>query len=238
MTNASWVPVWTHPSYSPHIPLLYRLMRLFFMLAGWLLFRVRIVGAENIPQGNYIVLANHLCWVDPILLMIALPPEPRLYFIGAAQAKNRGWKTFLFDRYDGWIPFERGARWVGKDIFEKPLAVLQAGAVLAFFPEGDVGPREGELQPLRSGIGHLVARAPFLILPVALSGVKELYWRKEITITIGKPFRVAIDGMAHHAAVTAATEQVESTLRALIPPYVEQQPTHKYMLWLTNLLDR
>lgn len=227
-----------HRAPGPHIPLRYRFMRLFFAFAGWLLFRIRIVGSENIPHGNYIALANHLNWVDPLLLMIALPPEPRLYFIGAAQAKNRGWKTFLFDRYDGWIPFERGARWVGKDIFERPLAVLQSAAVLALFPEGDVGPREGELQPLRPGIGHLVARAPFPILPLALSGTKELYWRKEITITIGKPFRVAIDGLAHHAAVTAATEQVESTLRALIPPYSEPKPAHKYMLWLTDLLDR
>ncbi len=224
--------------FSPRLPIRYRLFRWFLMLAGSVLFRVRIVGRENIPAGNYIVVGNHLSWIDPFVLMIALPAEPRLYFIGASQIANRRWKARLMGNFDGMIPVERGASWVGREILTKPLQVLASGAALGLFPEGNVGPNEGELGPLQHGIGHILLRADYPVLPVALSGVKELYWRKPFTVTIGKPFHVRAEGENRHAAMENATRQVTEALRVIIPPYQEPVVAHKHMLFLTNLLDR
>lgn len=224
--------------FSPRLPIRYRLFRRFLMLAGGVLFRLRIVGRENIPTGNYIVVGNHLSWIDPFLLMIVLPAEPRLYFIGARQISNRPWKAWLVGNFDGMIPVERGAGWVGKDVLAKPLQVLASGAALGLFPEGNVGPNEGEIGPLQHGIGHILLRADYPVLPVALSGVKELYWRKPLTVTVGKPFHVRTEGENRHAAMEHATQQVAEALRAVIPPYQEPVVAHKYMLFLTNLLDR
>jgi 1-acyl-sn-glycerol-3-phosphate acyltransferase len=223
---------------SPRLPIRYRLFRRFLMVAGGVLFRVRVVGKENIPTGNYIVVGNHLNWIDPFLLMIALPAEPRLYFIGARQIANRRWKTWLMENFDGMIPVERGAGWVGKDIFSKPLQVLTSGAALGLFPEGNVGHNEGQLEPLQKGIGHFLlhAEGDYPVLPIALSGVKELYWRKPLTVTIGKPFHAHVEGANQHAAVENSTRQVANALRAVIPPYEEPLVAHKYMRFLTNLL--
>jgi 1-acyl-sn-glycerol-3-phosphate acyltransferase len=114
---------------------------------------------------------------------------------------------------------------------------LKSGAVLAFFPEGDSGSREGELMPLQRGIGHFILRADYPILPIALSGTLELYWQKEITLTIGKPFRVNVAGLNHRAAIGAAVEQVTKELRAILPPYQEPVVVKKRMKFLTMLLD-
>jgi 1-acyl-sn-glycerol-3-phosphate acyltransferase len=222
------------------MPIRYRLFRWFLMLSGSVLFRVKVAGRDNIPVGNYVVVGNHLNWIDPFLLMIALPAEPRLYFIGARQIVNRRWKGWLMENYDGMIPVERGAGWVGKDIFLKPLKVLESGAALGLFPEGNVGHEEGKLEPLQKGIGHFLLHAPkaYPVLPVALSGVMELYWRKPLTVTIGKPFHVRAEGANRHAAVENATLQVANALRLVIPPYEEPVVAHKRMRFLTNLLDR
>jgi 1-acyl-sn-glycerol-3-phosphate acyltransferase len=181
--------------------------------------------------------ANHLSWIDPFLLMIYLPAEPRLYFLGAQQAVNQGWKGWVMEHFDMLIPVRRGAAWVGREVLEKPKRVLAAGAVLGLFPEGRLGPKEGEILPLERGIGHILLAAGQPVLPVAISGVQELYLRKQVTVRIGEPFHVEIRGMGHHEAIDAAVEQVAGALRGLLTPYAEPRPTVKRMLFLSNLLD-
>lgn len=217
-------------------PLWYRLARVCFTLIVRILFRVHIVGSANIPRGNYIVVGNHLSWIDPFLVMIVLPAQPRLYFIGAQQAINRGWKAWLARHVDIMIPFERGATWMGKDLLRKSYAVMQCGALLGIFPEGRLGPREGELLPLQRGVGHLLAHECVTVLPIALSGVQELYLGKALTVTIGKPFNVSLAGLGRHAAIDAALDQVARALRETLPPYDEPPVRVKRMRWLTNLL--
>ena len=80
-------------AYSHEPPGWYLRSRLLFQVLARILFKVRVIGRENIPEGNYIVVGNHLSWIDPFLLMLILPARPRLYFIGAQQAVNRGWKA-------------------------------------------------------------------------------------------------------------------------------------------------
>lgn len=214
----------------------YCLARLLFRLFARLLFRVRIVGQVSNLPGQMIVVANHLSWIDPFLVMLALPAQPRLYFIGAQQALNRGWKAWLVRHLDMMIPFERGALWIGKDLIRKSSAVLQSGALLGIFPEGTLGSREGELLPLQRGVGHLLVRECLVVLPIALSGVQELYLGKSITITIGRPITIHTAGLGHHQAVDAAMAQVEHAMRGLLTPYVEPPVRVKRMRFLTNLL--
>lgn len=221
----------------PNPPWWYTLFRLFVNIVARVLFRVRIQGRANIPSGNYIVIANHLSWVDPFLLMMVLPPKPRMYYIGPYQAMNKGWKAWMVRTFDVMIAFERGATWVGKEMFKTSLLVLERGAVLGLFPEGRIGAREGELQPLQRGTGHLALRAGCPVLPIALSGVRELYLRKPIAIIVGKPFVIATQGLDRHGDVDAAVEQITKNLKDLIPPYTDPKPRFKLWTHLTYLLD-
>jgi 1-acyl-sn-glycerol-3-phosphate acyltransferase len=230
-TGSSTQPItWRAPAW-------YRVARWAFWVLGGILFRIRVTGRANVPSGNYVVVANHLSWVDPFLLMMYLPAEPRLYFIGAQQAVNVGWKDRVMRRFDVMIPFERGAAWVGRQVLERPREVLEAGAVLGLFPEGALGPKEGELQPLQRGIGHILRGEDYPILPVAIGGVQELYLRKAVTVTIGRPLRISTAGLDHHAAIDAAVEQVAAGLTGILPSYQEPKPAIKLMRFLTRLLD-
>lgn len=208
-------------------------------MAWQTLFRVRVVGLENVPRRNCIVVANHLSWIDHLLLWALLPAEPRLYLVGASQSVSSPFKAWLLRTFGGVITFERGAGWVGKDTLRKPLLALKNGASLLLFPEGNVGPREGELMSLTRGVGHFMLMAPegCPILPVALSGVQELYWRKATTVTVGKPFYMSGSDLGRRAAIDAAVDQVEAALKATIPPYHEPVVGKKRMLFLTHLAD-
>ena len=215
----------------------YRRSRWGFRLIGFILLNIRVTGRENVPPGNYIVVANHLNWIDPFLLVMYLPAEPRVCFIGAQGAVNRGWKDRMLARFDILIPVRRGAAWLGRDVLEKPKEVLSAGAVLGIFPEGKLGPSEGDMLPLERGIGHIVVSSGFPVLPVAISGVQELYFRKPVTVTIGKPLRVVTEGLNHRAAIDATVQQVDRAIREILPPYQEPRPRIKLMRFLTRLLD-
>jgi 1-acyl-sn-glycerol-3-phosphate acyltransferase len=225
--------------YTSRLPLRSRLLRALFALIWRVLFRVRVVGKESLTGHNCIVVANHLSWIDHLLLWTILPPEPRLYLVGASQSVSSPFKAWLLRNFGGVIAFERGARWVGKDTLRKPLKALQSGASLLLFPEGDTGPKEGELMPLTRGVGHFILLAPegCPILPIALSGVQELYWRKPMTVIVGEPFYVRSEGLERHAAIEAAVNQVSAALRSLIPAYEEPIVGKKRLLFLTHLAD-
>lgn len=227
------------PAITPRASAAYLCARWAFQFLGALLFRIRVTGRENVPAGNYAVVANHLSWIDPFLLVMYLPANPRLYFVGAQQAVNRGWKDWIVRHFDMMIPFEKGAAWVGREVLEKPKRVLAAGAVLGIFPEGGLGPAEGDVMPLQRGIGHILLASGRPVLPVAISGVQELYLRKAIAVTIGKSFSVAaaVEGLGHHAAVDLAVQRVDEAIRAILPRYVEPKPAFKVMRFLTRLLD-
>jgi 1-acyl-sn-glycerol-3-phosphate acyltransferase len=225
--------------YTSRLPPRSRVLRGLFALAWRVLFRVRVTGKENLPAHNCIIVANHLSWIDHLLLWSLLPPEPRLYLVGASQSISSPFKAWLLRTFGGVIAFERGAQWVGKDTLRKPLQALQNGASLLLFPEGDTGPKEGELMPLTRGIGHFVLLAPegCPILPIALSGVQELYWGKPMTVIIGKPFYIKSQGLDRRAAIEGAVNQVAAALRSLIPPYQEPIVAKKRLLFLTHLAD-
>ncbi len=74
--------------------------------------RLRIVveGRDRLPAGGYVaVCALHRSWLDPLLLVDALPREPRIWFMGSgATAFDRAWKERLLRRTGGLLPVWRG----------------------------------------------------------------------------------------------------------------------------------
>ena len=55
------------------------------------------------------VCALHRSWIDPMVIVEALPTEPRVWFLGSgATAFDRGWKERLLRRTGGLLPVWRG----------------------------------------------------------------------------------------------------------------------------------
>ena len=90
----------------------YRLVRLFarFVLFVVFRFRLRTDGQEHLPRGGFLLVgAAHRGWMDPFLVLHALPSTPRAWFPGgAASVFASPWREWLIRRVGGLLPVWRG----------------------------------------------------------------------------------------------------------------------------------
>jgi 1-acyl-sn-glycerol-3-phosphate acyltransferase len=83
--------------------------------------------------------------------------------------------------------------------------------------------------PFKKGFAHFAIKAKVHVVPVALSGTKDLWFRKRIRVVIGEPIQTA--GQDVDALTEAAFEKVKQ----LMPAY-RDQPGRKWLRKkLTNL---
>lgn len=153
----------------------------------WFVFGFRSAGQEFCPpKGAAVVAANHRSWLDPVVLAVALPR--RGVFLGAEELAGRRlspgfvpWEPLIrviapVVRWYGFVPVRRTeldpTAYTGAG-FRAALEVLQAGGVLALFPEGGVNRTEQPLAPLRRGVAALSLRSGAPILPAWLYGTEH-----------------------------------------------------------------
>jgi 1-acyl-sn-glycerol-3-phosphate acyltransferase len=196
-----------------------------------LLFRLRVAGRERIPRdGPYVLVANHLNWLDPFTLLLGFPSEPRLHFLADPEnlVKNR-WHWWVIRQVGGYVPVDM-RRHGDRLLFAQVRRALDARAVVAIFPEAAYGPREGELLAFKKGFAHFAIEAGVPLLPVALTGTLDLWLGKTIRLTIGAPIAAA----GHD--VDELVELTRTRLRELLPPYTEPPGWKPLRRRLTRLL--
>ena len=101
--------------------------------------------------------------------------------------------------------------------------------MVAIFPEANYGPKEGELLPFKKGFAHFAIKAGVPVVPVALSGTKDLWFRKRIHVFIGKPLKTA------GYDPTKLTEAAFQRIKELMPMYSEPAGRKLLRRQLTNL---
>src|SRR5437879_13322465 len=173
---------------SPRANFAYRLVRLVGIPLLKLCFRFQVTGRENIPHsGNYVVIANHLNWLDEFALLLLFPVEPRIHFLADPTILvTRKVQWWIVRQTGGFVPVVR-ERHGDRTLFRHVDRALEVGGAVAIFPEGNYGPREGDLMPFKKGFAHFAIKAGVPVVPVALSGTNDLWLRKPIKVVIGKP---------------------------------------------------
>lgn len=130
---------------------------------GW---RLEVVGAENMPTGRAIVVANHDSLSDPLFLGAAL--ERPLHFL----AKRELWSNRIVGRLLdalGGIPVERRR---GDLTAVAALArVLDRDDAVAIFPQGTV--LGGDERPWQRGAARLALTTGAPLVPVAIVGAAD-----------------------------------------------------------------
>jgi 1-acyl-sn-glycerol-3-phosphate acyltransferase len=157
---------------------LYRAVRLFarFVLFGLFRFRIETSGREHLPRGGYLLVgAAHRGWMDPFVVVHALPTEPRVWFLGSAPSTfTTRWREALVHRLGGLLPVWRGG--IGADPHvASARAVIANGGVFAQMPEGTVSGPPGRIGPFRAGWALIAIRTRAPIVPFAIAGTDELY---------------------------------------------------------------
>ena len=153
--------------------------------------RLDVIGAENVPAGPAIVVANHDSLSDPFFLGAAL--ERPLRFL----AKRELWRYRLVGRLLdalGGIPVER--RRGDLDAVASAARALEGGAAVAIFPQGTVLGRAD--RPWQRGAARLALTTGAPIVPVAIVGAAEVLRPRtriprlaQVRVVIGSPIVVA-----------------------------------------------
>ena len=158
-------------------------------------YRVHALGLEDLPEGGFLLLPNHITWVDALVLQLACP-RPIRYIIDQEFYHKPMLRPFL--RTVGCIPIDiRHSRSAIRAATEK----LAAGEIVCLFPEGQLT-RSGTLLRLRRGYEWIAQHADAAVVPVWLDrlwgsifsfqgGKFFAKWPKEIpyrvTVAFGKP---------------------------------------------------
>jgi 1-acyl-sn-glycerol-3-phosphate acyltransferase len=195
--------------------------------------RVRIEGDLGaVPStGPVLVIANHASNADGLVMGAFLPPRIGRPF-------NWLGKREMFDvPVLGWLAVRGGVHAVERsavdlDAFRTAQRILDAGQVLAVFPEGTRSPT-GAMQPVKDGLAMLAQRSGVPIVPIAIEG-SDLVWPKgrrlpriggRITVRVGPPFALSDEpssmGSGRREAKTAATRRMMGAVARLRGAYTE-----------------
>jgi 1-acyl-sn-glycerol-3-phosphate acyltransferase len=208
----------------------YRAIRLIAVPLLRLCFRFQVEGREHIPRsGNYVVIGNHLNWLDEFAILLFFPVEPRIHFLAdPTDLVKRKVQWFLVRATGGYVPVDREHHG-DQALYHHADRCLEVGGVLALFPEGNYGPTEGRLMPFKKGFAHFAIKAGVPVVPVALSGTKDLWFRKRIHVVIGEPISPA----GHYPA--SLTDAGFQRIKQLMPVYEEQSGRKLLRRQLTRL---
>lgn len=144
-------------------------------LNRWLL-DGEVVGREHLPrEGPFIVTANHLSLIDPILVSVAVGRLVRFLALDELFGQYRVLDASML--YFGAIPLSRERPPLGALI--EALDVLRNGHILGIFPEGARAGYWGE-RPIKRGAAWLSLATGAPILPCSVIG-------SEATLSLTEP---------------------------------------------------
>jgi len=157
------------------------LVRFLSVLVARIVYRLRIIGAENIPiEGPALLVCNHVSWMDAILL--SATQQRRIRFLALRQIYEKPALHWLM-KLMGVIPIsptDRPKQLIAA--FRAARTAMDEGYLVCIFGEGAIT-RTGNLLAFRSGFERIVKDTTYPIIPVYLGGA----WGSIFSYYNGKP---------------------------------------------------
>ncbi len=139
--------------------------RALYFIGGWtarLIYRVKPIGLEQLPREGFLLLPNHITFVDAIILLLATHPR-RIRFI-IDEGFYRHWFLHPILRAVGSIPITPRK---AKEGLRVAAEQIRAGEIVCLFPEGMLS-RSGTLLRLQRGYELIARQAGMPVVPVWL----------------------------------------------------------------------
>jgi len=146
------------------------------LLAG-IFYRLRTFGLENLPKSGFLLVPNHMTYVDAVVLQLACPRPIR--FIVHESIYRIGWLTPIFRLVEA-IPISNVR---AKEALREAADKIRKGEIVCIFPEGELS-RTGTLIKLRKGFELIARLAECEVVPVWLDGL----WGSIFSFEGGKYF--------------------------------------------------
>jgi acyl-[acyl-carrier-protein]-phospholipid O-acyltransferase/long-chain-fatty-acid--[acyl-carrier-protein] ligase len=176
-----------------------RIVRFILWCAATLIFRIRVEGAEYVPQtGAALLVSNHISYADAVLVGYTTPRIVRFLMwqpIYKAPLFN------YFFRILHAIPIDAASPKATVRALRAAHAELLNGELVAIFPEGFIS-RNGEIGPFGRGLERILAGSAAPVIPIHVSGLYghplscrgggpfrswQNLWRPRVTVRIGPP---------------------------------------------------
>lgn len=138
------------------------------------LFRIRVIGLENIPkEGGCVVCSNHVALQDVLVLSAAFPRDKMPKYMAKAELFRIPVLRRLI-RALGAIPLDRGGSDVGA--IHRAVELAAEGEMVTVFPQGtrQKGKNPADT-PIKHGAALIAARAGVPLLPVCIAMKNQRY---------------------------------------------------------------
>jgi 1-acyl-sn-glycerol-3-phosphate acyltransferase len=178
------------------------------------LFRLEARGLEHVPEGGFVLAANHVSNFDPWALGIPLYPR---FLRFMAKSELFWWPLGPIITAGGAFKVRRGM--ADLDAIDTAMELARAGEVVVMFPEG-TRQRKGlrkkwEARP-HSGAARIALGADVPLIPAAIKGTDRLARLGRLKVAFGPPVDVSdLKDKDIREASQIATDRLMEDIRKL-----------------------
>ena len=190
----------------------YRFVQFIFSILFRIVYRLKVIGRENIPKTGPVVIAcNHVSLLDPP--MVGTASSRPVHFM----AKSELFVPILGPLYKslGAFPVHRGAG--DAHAIRTALTILKHREVLGIFPEGTRS-KDGRLGKAQPGALAIALKGRAAVVPTCILGSdlkrRRSFWPK-ITVVFGKPMKLE-DEKGTKLEVEELSEELMKEIQALM----------------------
>lgn len=210
-------------AFDPHRHLLHRFLSAFChqYLRVWPGWRVRVTGAENLPKGPCVLIANHQSMVD-ILAMMGVPCEFK--FVSKIELFSVPMLGFMMKRLR-YVALDRKALRSPEQLFAACGALIDAGEKVLIYPEGTYASGAQRL-PFRRGAFRLAQLKQVPVVPVVIHGTKELVFEDGPTFAPRSNVRIEVMPAMPPPAAEASLDDFVRDVESRYACWLEQSFPH------------
>ena len=170
-------------------------------------FRLEARGLERLPEGGFVLAANHLSNFDPWPLGVPLLPQRWLRFM--AKSELYWWPLSAVATAAGAFKVERGAG--DTEAITTAVELVRQGEIVVMFPEGTrrkKGVRKTRQARAHTGAARIAQLAGAPLVPAAIKGTDRLSRLGKLQVVYGEAFEPDED-------TRAATERLMNEIETL-----------------------
>jgi 1-acyl-sn-glycerol-3-phosphate acyltransferase len=179
------------------------------------LYRLRARGLEHIPEGGFVLAANHTSNFDPWPLGIPFLPRRQLRFMAKAELFNPILAPVL--RAGGAFKVRRGEGDV--EAMHTAAHLAREGEIVVMFPEGTrqkKGLRKKREARPHTGAARIALSAGVPLVPAAIAGTDRLSRLGPLRVAFGEPVDVSdLEEMDVKSAARIATDRLMANINEL-----------------------
>jgi 1-acyl-sn-glycerol-3-phosphate acyltransferase len=194
----------------------------FYWFAGFVsqpvvtgLYRLRARGMEHLPEGGFVLAANHTSNFDPWPLGMPLWPKRQLRFMAKSELFNPVLKPML--RAGGAFKVRRGEN--DLEAVRTAVNLVKDGEIVVMFPEGtrrQKGLRKKHVARAHTGAARIALGAGAPLVPAAIAGTDRLSRLGPLRVAYGEPIDLSdLEGLDQKRVSEVATERLMARIEEL-----------------------